>query len=783
MRLKFTFLVLCLTLLTLVGAAFAQEGFPPAEIVNDEGGPVVVRGEMPYTSSFFLAGLAEPLIMLENHAGFVNRDSGFVFPPESQVLGQFTSSIYESPVSFTISLPIEPQGTLTDVDNNGEEDTGVMIFGVAFWTNNFGDPYLEPRDFGVGWSTDYASFLVDPGTREVLGGKYLVFAPVAGQGFPSGFGEDGLLFTEDDPIVEIPQGYTVVNLDTDPFTFDRSREAQIDTIESPLSASEDYTGLSYTEAFDALVSDMQTTYAFTEYKNVDWDALIEEFRPRFEEADASGDPTAYAFALRDFTWSIPDGHIGMSSVPPLDEDFTTQTSGGLGMSLAELTDGPVIVSFVLPGGPADEAGIQIGAEITEINGEAIDNAISASVPYSSPFSNDVNRRLQQLRYVIRFPLDTDVEVTYQNPGADEPDTAELTTVDERQSFSYSSFYRGVTGTEPPVQYEFLDSGYGYVKINSFFENAVLTVQTLEYFINLANQYGVPGIIIDLRQNGGGSGLLADSMAGYFFPEEFVNGYTAYYSDEAGEFVAQEDAPTYTYPAPENFQYGGEVVLLTGPACASACEFFSYNMTHDDRAVVIGHYPTAGLGGSVTAAYMPEGVTLQYTIGQGMDENRQIHIEGTGIVPNVLVPVTEESVFYNGDYLLDSAVTYLNELFGVTGDTGSSDLVFTDGGEIAVGDIVTGEISAGERVQYLLNVSEDATLTISLGDEEGALDSYLRVYDADGNLLDENDDIELGVNINSLIENVEVAAGDVLIIEVGTYDDAASGEYTLSVTAE
>lgn len=67
--------------------------------------------------------------------------------------------------------------------------------------------------------------------REIIGGKFLVYAPDNQQGFPSSFGADGLLFTADDPTVGLPQGYTVVDLDTEPFTFDRSREIEIDLIE------------------------------------------------------------------------------------------------------------------------------------------------------------------------------------------------------------------------------------------------------------------------------------------------------------------------------------------------------------------------------------------------------------------------------------------------------------------------------------------------------------------------------------------------------------------------
>ena len=249
-------------------------------------------------------GVSQPLIMLEDQAGFVDRNHGFLMPPESQVLGVITGDFFSPPFTWTVSLPTAPQGTLRDVDNDGEEDKGVMTYAVAYWSNIFGDPYLEQRDLcGGGWSTAYATTRVKTnpsGGGEVIGGKYLVWAPDDQQGFPSGFGEDGKLFTEDDPIVRLPAGYTVVDMDTDPFTFDRSRDPKMDLIEPEDSALDDFSQLSYAEAFDAIVKQLKEEYAFTEYKGIDWDKLAAEFRPRFVEADTNKDTLAYRRALRDF---------------------------------------------------------------------------------------------------------------------------------------------------------------------------------------------------------------------------------------------------------------------------------------------------------------------------------------------------------------------------------------------------------------------------------------------------------------------------------------------------
>lgn len=751
----------------------ARSGPPAAVIVNDEGGPVVITGSCTYTNPFFTSGVAQPLVILEDQAGFVDRNRGFLMPPESQVMGQITSDFYTSPFTYSLTLPQVPQGTLRDVDHDGETDTGVMVFTPAYWTNAFGDPFLEERDLhGGGWSTAYAGTRIDPDPNakgEVIGGKYVVYAPDDQQGFPSGFGPDGLLFTADDPIVGLPQGYTVVDMDTDPFTFDRSREPVIDLIEGEASEVDDFSGLSYTEAFDKMIEKFRKEYAFTEYKGIDWDAKAAEFRPRFEDAERNRDSLAYRRALRDFAWSIPDGHV---SGPFLVEEFSAATAGGLGMAIRELDDGRVIVNFLTPGGPAKAAGIQLRAEILELNGKPVAQAISENVPWSSPFSTEHVRRLQQLRYVTRYPVGTEVTVTYKNPGAAQPSTATLTTVQERESFSFSSFNVGLTGYELPLEYQILDSGYGYVQIYSFFDNELLTVQLWERMIQALNENGVSGLIIDLRQNGGGSGFLADQMAAYFFDESLVVGNTGFYDEDLGEFFFDTERQEVFYPPPEGLRYHGKVAVLVGPNCASACEFFAYDMTIQDRAAIVGQYPTAGLGGSVEDFYMPEGETVRFTIGRAVDAEGNIHIEGKGVAPTVRVPVNEDTLFSEGDPILEAAVVYLD---------GATKIPVIDGGAIAIGDTVTGTLEPNMRVQYTLPVAEGDIISIYLTDETGELDTVLRLYDTDGNLLLENDDAPSGKTVNSAFEELEIPAGfDVLIVEAATFDDAGSGAFTLQV---
>jgi C-terminal processing protease CtpA/Prc len=629
-----------------VVACSTSNVFGQRPLAGLQGGPKLITGNVSYTNSFFTQGVAEPEVILEDETGFVRRDRKFVIPVQSQVLGQITSDFYKSPFTYSLSLPAAPNGTLNDVNHDGKKDTGVMIFAVAYWTNTWGDAYLERRDQGGGgWSSAYAStkVSVDRDTYlEVYGGKYVVYAPDDKQQFPSGFGPDKKLFTDDDPLMNLPAGWSMVDMDKTPFATSQAERLNIDLFEGEGSHQDDFSNLSYTAAFDKMIAKFRTEYAWTELKGINWDAEASTYRPEFEAAEKNHDPHAYALAMRDFFWSIPDTHVGFDE-SLLSSDFQTDVAGGLGFSIRETDDGKAIANFITNNGPAQKAGMEWGAQIMSMDGKSIEDVISATVPWSSPFSNPVVRRLQQERYATRFRMDKgSVEVSWQNPGGS-PKTATLPVVNEYDSFQAASFSAGASPTALPVEFKVLPSGYGYVAINSFLDNDVLSIQVWERAIHYFNDNKVPGVILDMRQNSGGSGWLANQMAAYFFSAETVVGNSAYYDKKSGQFFTDPGDQAIMIPPSSDLQYKGSVAVMVGPACASACEFFSYDMTINNRAKIVGQYPSEGAGGSVEAFYMPEHTYCQLTIGRAFDANGKVHIEGKGVVPTVKVPVTSDTL--------------------------------------------------------------------------------------------------------------------------------------------
>ena len=624
----------------------------PGEANPDE--PVYVYGDIPYTSPFFVNSLSEPFILLEDQAGFIARNREFEFNLPGQMIGPV--EVHEDgSLSYSLPLPSIPLGTYVDVDNDGSADKGVQVFAAAYWSNIWGGPFLEERD-GTGWSTAYASTLTNPENEdEITGGTLIVWSPDDEQAFPTGFGEDGLLFTEDDPTAPIPAGYNIVDLDEEPFQVFKEVRPEI-TLNEGVVAVNDYTEDDYATAFQKLYEKVAREYPFTTEKNVDWPALYDRFAPRMESA---GDANEFYAALRDFTWSIPDAHVGVSFNA---EIFYQEQGGSFGIRLAELNDGRVIIVEVIPDTTGADAGLVEGTEILTWDGKPIQEALAEVVPYFGPFSTEHHRHLEQLVFLTRLPPDTQIEIGYRLPNG-RAEQKRLTAEVE-----YESLFRSIPElrSDPlalPVSVRLLeDSGLGYIRIDTFSDDYHLMAQLWEDAIRNMIDNEVPGLVIDLRTNGGGSSGLAYDFAGYLFDEEIVLYQGSYYNERLGEFEFS-DYPARIKPAP--LYYEGPVAVLVSPYCVSACEGFAYALSQGGRSTIVGHYPTAGAFGEVGRGQyeLPDEISMQFPTGRPETMNGGLLIEGVGVQPDIVVPVTEDSALERVDAVLEAAIQSVLEQLG------------------------------------------------------------------------------------------------------------------------
>jgi C-terminal processing protease CtpA/Prc len=613
--------------------------------------PYQIVGSFDYSNSIVTDYYVEHAVALIDMYGFVTRDLEWEIPLSSQTLGFLAMDKENQHGEYTLQLPAKPTGTIADVAQDGKTGSGVQVFAVAYWPNLTGGPYSEGDDPSHGWPNYLASVKTDTeNNEEVIGGKLVVWAPDDKQSFPTGFGDDGKLFTVDDPVAPIQAGYSIVELDQKPFTFTKEAEPNLTLYEPQDVAIKDYSNLSYTEAFDKMVEFVRTNYAFNgiQGKQPNWDALYNEIKPRVQQAEQTSDASAYYLALRDFTWAFKDGHVGLSGGDIQDQLFSADIAGGYGFAIRELDDGRVVVVFLTDGGPAAQAGMQIGAEVTQFNGKPIKDAIAEVKPWTLPASTDWAIRYQQARYLLRAVPGTEATVAFTNPGGTSQ-TVTLTSSAELDSFRRTSVYYGVdTNPMLPVEFKILDSGVGYLLINSNYDDLNLIIRLFQRALETFQANEVLGIIIDLRYNSGGAPL---GLAGFLTDQEIPMGQMEYYSEKTGKFEP-EGVRDKILPNVEQYSFD-KMVLLVGPACYSACDEESYGFSQVPGMIVVGMYPTASTFAEVARGQimLPEGFSLQIPTGRSTLPDGSLFLEGSGVQPTLKVPITLENVTSTEDVVL------------------------------------------------------------------------------------------------------------------------------------
>ncbi len=412
-------LLLVLALLVgIVGTAAAaparQDGaLPPATFTNDEGGAKQLFGSLNYTDFAIPTVLQDPAPTLLDMVHVVQRDGTQFAPIDFADPGLHD----HAGGAAALGLCLRP----ADRSPPARCSTWTMTASKTRACRSSA-PWSAPTSTPVRISNsldqagDLSSYLTDPTSGEITEGSLLIYAPDDKQGFPSGFGDDGILFTNDDPAVALPQGYTVVHFGSDGFTFDRSNDAELDLIQNPESDSPDFSKQGIVESYNSLIDHLAKRYSFTDLRKLDWEAMRAEFLPQVEEAEqaAVDNPNMggaiYAFVLHQVAQKVRDAHVMATigdaafarEIGPLLILKNQPIATNVGANTVELSDGRIIVTDVITGSPAAEAGWRLGTEIVAVDGTPVADRIP-TVYYNETVGTDEAQRLFQVNNLLKFP--------------------------------------------------------------------------------------------------------------------------------------------------------------------------------------------------------------------------------------------------------------------------------------------------------------------------------------------------------------------------------------------
>ncbi|MBN2046676.1 MAG: S41 family peptidase [Anaerolineaceae bacterium] len=393
----------------------------------------------------------------------------------------------------------------------------------------------------------------------------------------------------------------------------------------------------YDTAFERLWNAVDQSYPYFDEKGIDWKAVYAEYQPRAAEAQSD---EVFFTVIAEMMAELHDAHTGLSQ-PMLEYQ---RRFFGFGIAL---DDGYVIGEI---GKIGRDLGLERGMRLIAIDGVPVEEALYALPSYLWAASTPGQERLFGAEFLLSMSNDTpEMSVTYEDFDGVEhtvmlvypttPPTAQQT-------------QNNVVDNSPVVYGERLPEGYGYIKIPTFGSRAGHDL-VAEFDAALDDLMDTPGLIIDLRGNGGGNSIYADQMAGRFFEAWFTYGTDTFGS----RMPLRAWRRHWSYLIrPRGAQYTQPVVILTDGQVMSSAELFAAAMVDTQRAVTIGR-PTGGSSGNPTGFNLPNGGKVRFSTAdfQRMDGQS---IEGIGIEPTARVPYTVADFQAGIDVDLIAAVEYL-----------------------------------------------------------------------------------------------------------------------------
>jgi C-terminal processing protease CtpA/Prc len=606
---------------------------PPAQAFPGSG-VQTLSGSYETTNPIYPMLAARTGVVLYDLAGAVRADFDFQAPESSQVLGTLYGDITSG--TYTLTLPQTPHGELLDFDGDPASPAGVQVFATTTYIDFRGDSYVNRGESPLNYS-----IVLEPMTFYVIGGSAIVWAARDGEMFPAGMGPDGAAFTADDPLMALSAGWSVVSLDTDPFSVQRESDVAVTIVES-IGGLADYSSLSYLDAWNALYQRARDTYPFTDLKQLDWDALYNQITPAVK---AASNDLEFHLAIASFGGLIPDTHVGYVSLQIVQQLLF----GGVGArQLVVSDDGQVVIARVSPGLPLAQAGVQPGDILVEVDGVPALQALDETPLLLTSASTEQGRRFLQAATMLQGPIGTPVTLTWQT-AAGETHTQTFTRVADITPI-LEAFGANMTGDVVTAQ--MLPSGVGYIRVRGFAEDVSAVDAIFSEDLEQLVAEGAQGIILDVRDNTGGLVQLAMSMAGHFFPD-YERLFDFYYADGSGGFAYRG----FIEILPSEPLYDGPVAVLVNEMTGSAGDLFAYAMTVNDRAQIVGYTPTGGFVGEVGDGQyrLPGGLEMQIPTGRPVDPvSGQTFVEGVGVPPDIRVPRTREAIVSPGDPVLKAA---------------------------------------------------------------------------------------------------------------------------------
>ncbi len=420
--------------------------------------------------------------------------------------------------------------------------------------------------------------------------------------------------------------------------------------------------------FDDMISVLDKGYYDVKYHGLDWKKEVADTRAAIIAAKTRNERYS---AMQALIAKLGHSHISLS-VPGMgggDKEaqpkVNPQSIIGIsprdpGFSIGKV-EGVWAVTGVTAGSPAAKAGLKPGFQIETIDGVKLQDLVPEN-------DKDEARRIEA--YLGRWRNGNPELV---GGGADAGKTLKFRLPIWRKGGEAFGHVEDAAVYEDRI----LDSGVLYIHFGTWLpgmvSNAVKAIQ---------DNRGRKGLIIDLRGNPGGLGMLACGLAKEFCAEKVSLGTSA----------SREN--TNTFPViPARRTFNGPVVILIDGGSASTSEIFAGGLQKCGRAKVVG----TTSAGAVLASLITDlkgGARLQYPTSDYRLTDGTL-VEGQGVKPDLEVKLSLAGLREKGDMQLAAAEELVMKEF----EAKKADILARNSAQEAKGEEVVKDAAARKAVTF------------------------------------------------------------------------------------
>ncbi|HXB71247.1 MAG TPA: S41 family peptidase [Candidatus Acidoferrales bacterium] len=391
--------------------------------------------------------------------------------------------------------------------------------------------------------------------------------------------------------------------------------------------------------FARLWSEVRQNFVFLDQRpELDWDAVLERYLP---DVIAAKSQAGYIAVLKRVMALLRDGHSGIMA---LDDRDTPAVR-------IESIEGKPVVIAVAATAEMEASGVRPGMEVVEVDGRPAAKVIEDEYQYVTA-STTQDRDARAFSLVLAGPSGSTAAVRLR--GTD----GELR--EARMARNLGSVRRSAPWTQrPPLEFRMLEGGVAYVAANTFGSDAAVK----EFDRIFPQILGAKGLIIDVRNNGGGSSDIGFALIARLIDTPVTQtsvwrtrDYRPVYRAWNRPMPLFEGGDSGVVEPRGERPFTGPVAVLIGPNTYSAAEDFLVPLKMSGRAKLVG----TATGGSTGQPLIVEVYGAYARICTKWDRMPDgTEFVGVGVQPDVRVEPTRQAIAAGRDVVLERAVQVLS----------------------------------------------------------------------------------------------------------------------------